>query len=292
MRPLSNRGVSRRVEVFGLAVAHDAAAEGDDAAAPVGDREHDPAAEEVEAVAAILGPDEQPGLQQQVFLEALLEQGGFQRRAAVRREAEPEAARSSRRRGRGCADRPARRCPPARAAAPRTRRTPPRRRRAAYSRPRPAPARPGSAAAFRRPGLAGQALDRLGERQVVDAHREADDVAMRAAAEAVEEALVVVDGEGRRLLVMERAQAGMLAALADQAHAPADHFGTGEARAKLVKEAWGKGQVCTLSTAEGSGCKPVNIRPIRDSAERLTSLNHARFPGGENLKSGDKPRQD
>ena len=35
---------------------------------------------------------------------------------------------------------------------------------------------------------------------------------MGAAAEAVEEALLVVDREGRRLLVVERAEAGMLAA--------------------------------------------------------------------------------
>ena len=34
---------------------------------------------------------------------------------------------------------------------------------------------------------------------------------MLAAAEAVEEALLVVDGEGRRLLVVERAEAGVLA---------------------------------------------------------------------------------
>ena len=41
-----------RIEIFGLAVAEDAAAKGDDAAARVADREHQPAAEAVVAVAS------------------------------------------------------------------------------------------------------------------------------------------------------------------------------------------------------------------------------------------------
>ena len=50
-------------------------------------------------------------------------------------------------------------------------------------------------------------LDGLREFQAVHLADEVDDVAARAAAEAVVEALVAVDGEGRRALVVERAEA-------------------------------------------------------------------------------------
>ncbi len=55
--------------------------------------------------------------------------------------------------------------------------------------------------------LLGQALDGLGEGQPVDLHEEGDDVAALPAAEAVEELAGRVDVEGRRLLVVEGAQA-------------------------------------------------------------------------------------
>src|SRR5437763_3691730 len=66
------------------------------------------------------------------------------------------------------------------------------------------------------PGLAGQALDRLDKIEIVGAHEIADRIAMRAAAEAMKEPLVLDDVEGRGLLVVERAEAGVLAALAGQ----------------------------------------------------------------------------
>lgn len=56
-------------------------------------------------------------------------------------------------------------------------------------------------------GLGGQALDRLGEGEVVDLHHERDGVAALLASEAVEEPLARTDLEGRRLLVVERTQA-------------------------------------------------------------------------------------
>jgi hypothetical protein len=55
-------------------------------------------------------------------------------------------------------------------------------------------------------GLGGQTLDRLREREVVDLHHERDGVAALLAAEAVEETLAGADLEGRRLLVVERAE--------------------------------------------------------------------------------------
>ncbi len=61
-------------------------------------------------------------------------------------------------------------------------------------------------------GLAGQALDRLREGEVVDLHHERDGVAALLAAEAVEEPLARTDLEGRGLLVVEGAQALQVAA--------------------------------------------------------------------------------
>lgn len=46
-------------------------------------------------------------------------------------------------------------------------------------------------------GLGGEALDRLGEREVVDLHHERDGVAALLAAEAVEQSLAGADLEGR-----------------------------------------------------------------------------------------------
>ena len=70
------------------------------------------------------------------------------------------------------------------------------------------------------PGRLGELLDRVHERQAARVGQEADRVAMRAAAEAMVEALVVVDGEARRLLLMERAARLPLAPGADQLHLP------------------------------------------------------------------------
>src|SRR5258707_11649938 len=66
-------------------------AEGDAPAAAVADREHDPAAEAVIAGAAALGPDQQPGLEQQLLGQAGGGERRLERAAAIRREAQPEA---------------------------------------------------------------------------------------------------------------------------------------------------------------------------------------------------------
>ena len=66
--------------------------------------------------------------------------------------------------------------------------------------------------------------------------KEADRVAVRAAAEAVIEALVVVDGEARRLLVVERAASLPLTPGAKQLHRRGDDGGEDRARAKLVQK--------------------------------------------------------
>lgn len=61
-------------------------------------------------------------------------------------------------------------------------------------------------------GLGGEPLDHLGEGEVVDLHHERDGVAALLAAEAVEQSLARADLEGRRLLVVEGAQALEVAA--------------------------------------------------------------------------------
>src|SRR5690606_1771634 len=101
------------------------------------------------------------------------------------------------------------------------------------------------------PGFGGETLYRLRKRQMVDAHREADHVAMRAAAKAVEEALVVIDGEGRRLLVVEGAESRILPSRGDTSHAPTDHFRAAEASPNLVKKPGRKGQALLLKVRGG-----------------------------------------
>src|SRR5579883_2362928 len=167
------------VEVFGRALAEHAAPEGDDAAAPVGDREDDAAAEIVEGLA--------PG-------------------AALKlRLVEGAGALEGRRQG---------------------------------LRLLGAGALLGRGLGDREPGLGSQALDRLGKAQALAPHHEADHVAMGAATEAMEEALLLVDPEGGRLLAVEGAKPRVLAPLALKLDAPRDHLDEAKPAPQLVKELW------------------------------------------------------
>src|SRR3546814_18428507 len=82
----------------------------------------------------------------------------------------------------------------------------------------------------------GQALDRFREAEALRVHHEVDGAAVRAAAEAVVEALVVADRAGGRLLVVEGAEPGMLAPALHQLHPPADHRRQRQAVAQLVEK--------------------------------------------------------
>src|SRR5262245_11460776 len=84
--------------------------------------------------------------------------------------------------------------------------------------------------------LARQPLHRLRKRQPFAAHDEADHVAMGSTAEAMEEVLVVADREGRALLVVERAEAGVLPAALLQPDPAADHLGYRQAIPKFLDE--------------------------------------------------------
>jgi hypothetical protein len=72
------------------------------------------------------------------------------------------------------------------------------------------------------PVAIGQRLDRLGELQPLLLHHEAEDVPRDPAAEAVVELVLRVDGEGRRALVVERAEAHHLGAVPFEVGVAAD----------------------------------------------------------------------
>ncbi len=79
-------------------------------------------------------------------------------------------------------------------------------------------------------------LDRLAERQALRFHEETEDVAMLAGREAVIEPLLIIDEKARRLLRIERRQAGVFAALLAQLHAPSDHIGHGQPGANFIED--------------------------------------------------------
>ena len=85
--------------------------------------------------------------------------------------------------------------------------------------------------------LGGERRHGFRKRQPLVAHDEADDVAMGAAAEAVEKPLVVVHREGGGFLVVEGAEADMLAAAPREADAASRPFAHRQAGADVVEEA-------------------------------------------------------
>ena len=86
------------------------------------------------------------------------------------------------------------------------------------------------------PGLARQLLDRVEESQIGVLHGEADDIAMRAAAEAVIELLILDDAERRRLLFVEGTEADIFPTAANEPNAATDDPGKRYALAQLVEK--------------------------------------------------------
>ena len=202
----------RRVEVFRLRVLLErAAAEGDDAAAQIGDRKHHPVAEAVVGHRDVVAGNQQPGLDHVLdrypFLaEMLLEREALGRRIAeaeleLRRRIEPAVGEIAARLGAGA--RGERRLEEFRRQFDHVVE-----RLAPLARgPRP-PARPWAAAC--RP--AREPLDRLREGDPLGHHHEIEDVAVLAGGEVEPRHLLVVDEERRRLLLVERREALPLAA--------------------------------------------------------------------------------
>ena len=224
----------RRVQVLRLALGRErAAAEADGTAALVAHDEEEPVAEPVVRALALGARLQQPGLDEQVL--------GM-------RAAERPARSSPRRRARGRARTPSRspreRCGPRGTSRPRCRACQPlgvealrvgdrREEPLAPVLARTAPLAPRD----RDAEPAGERLDGLGEVEPVDLPDEVDDVAARAAAEAVVQALVAVDGEGRRPLVVERAEPLPGAPGLLQARVIADDLDDVGGRAKLGEDA-------------------------------------------------------
>jgi hypothetical protein len=228
----------RRIEIFGLAFAEHAAAERDDAPLPVADREDDAPTKIVEAFAFLRAPGES-AFDELRFGEALGE-GAQQTVAPVGRKSETEAPHG------GEIDAATFEIEP---------RVAPRhgvqllfeegaRRFHRRLKGRLALDLLAVLGALRRhleTGLARQRLDRLGEGHALGLHGEADDVAMHAAAEAVIEGLVLDDAEGRRLFLVEGAEADIFAPAPDEPDAAPNHLRQRDSRAQLVEEPGWKG---------------------------------------------------
>ncbi len=225
-----------RVEILRRRVGIERApAEGDDAAAQVGDREGDAVAEAVVGDGDVVAADQHARRDHLLDLEPRACQVRAQRRAIVRRIAEAKRG-----------DRLA--CEPALfQIAPRLG------ARAGHQRRLEERCRHFDDAVeplalvlarfiaraelrHRHAGFAGQPLDRLGKRQPVGLHEEREDVAVLAGGEAVVEALLVVDREGRRLLHLERGEALELAPSALQRNLAPHDLADAEPRANFVQE--------------------------------------------------------
>ncbi len=86
------------------------------------------------------------------------------------------------------------------------------------------------------PTRSASSADGFGEGEPIVTHEEPEGVAAGAAAEAVEDAALGIDGEGRRLLGMERAEPLPVLAGALQVHELADELHHVQARADLIEE--------------------------------------------------------
>src|SRR5205814_1654826 len=99
------------------------------------------------------------------------------------------------------------------------------------------------------PRLGRETLDGLDKIEVLGAHQIADRIAMRAAAKAVKEALILDDVKRGGLFVMKRAEAAQLATPPDQLYAPSDERAQRHAGAQFVKKARRKGHPLNHSPA-------------------------------------------
>jgi hypothetical protein len=226
----------RRVEVLRRNfLIERAAAEGDDAAAPVGDRKYHPVAKAVIGNRDVLGGDQKPRLDHvldgdfrgaEMLLERILLGG---------RIAEPELEL---RRGRNAAVGEI--AAAARAISRRKRRFEKLGGKLDDVVERLSPllmcGRFPRHHRHRHAGLPGQPLDRLGEAHALGEHDEVENVAVLARGEVKPHRLLVVDEEGRRLLLVERRQPLKLAPGFAQFHAPADDFRDRKPRPQLVEK--------------------------------------------------------
>ncbi len=132
------------------------------------------------------------------------------------------------------------------------------------------------------PGLAGEEPERLGERDAVPAHDEAEDVPSLATAEAVPRLAGGRDDEGRRLLTVERAQALEGGAGLLQLHGLADDLDDREPVLHFSGDADGQ----PISRTPLAGARPTRRRragrrrprPPREATWPIAEAGHLRVP--------------
>lgn len=102
---------------------------------------------------------------------------------------------------------------------------------------------------------------------------------MCAAAEAVEEAFLVIDGEGWGFLMVERAQTQGLSSSASQSHVPADDISQLQPPSDLFKERRGKahGLCSMLDLLQGTGIS-VSAEAVLDQCTCAGKIHAAGIP--------------
>ena len=253
----------RRVEIFRLRVFLErAAAEGDDAAAQIGDREHHAVAEAVERHRDVVAGDQQPGLDHVLDRDAVRAEMLLEREALGRRIAEPEL--ELRRRIEPAVGEIAARLG---AVSRRERVLEEFRRKLHHVMQRLAPrvARLVLARDLRQrhAGHLRQPLDRFRKAHAFAFHDEVEDAAVLAGGEIEPGLLLVVHEEGRRLLLVERRQALELAARAHELHAPADDLRHRKAGLQLIEKLWREAHGGRGLTDSGSAVELFLILPIK-----------------------------
>ncbi len=229
-----------RVEIFRLrGVVERAGAEGDDAAARIEDRDDQPVAEAIEGAAAVIGLHQEAGLEQLALGEAALEERALQRILGAGGVADAEQLE-------GVGGEPAALgVAESIAAVSFMERT---LEEGGGGFERIEQAEPlllhalelGVGLGHGQARLARELLHRFRKGKALGLHDEGELVAMLAAGEAMIEALLVVDGEGRRLLLVEGRQPLPFAACPLQGHAAGDHLAHGQPGADLIEERIGE----------------------------------------------------
>src|SRR5689334_22206245 len=136
----------------------------------------------------------------------------------------------------------------------------------------------------REPGHAGETLDRFRKGHAFGVHHEAEDVAVLAGREVVIEALLIVDEERGRALLVEGREALPLAARLLELDAPTDDLRHREAGAQLVEELRRESHGDSLASPNYRG-SAAPARPIAHAVTRRAG----RCPGYPQVAQGLLP---
>src|SRR2546425_606912 len=220
------------VEVLGLLVAEGSAAERDDATLEVADREEEAAAEAIVDTRPTLARDREPCGDEGVVRDLLGPHEARERVPTLRGQPQAEAACHL---GVDAALSQVLLCPVARGLSELVHVEAPRELHRPEEVLAAVVARGAALLGERHARLLGEGAHRLGERELVLTHQEAKRVAADAAAEAVEDPLLLIDHEGGGLLRVERAEALPVLAGLLQIHKPIHDVDDVDRRADLVE---------------------------------------------------------